>query len=49
LYKQNGTTWKLVRILDATATTVTVEPGTYALCAVDNLANESTGVVVALK
>jgi hypothetical protein len=49
LYKQNGTTWKLVRILGGTTTSVAVEPGTYALCAVDNLANESAGVVVAVK
>ena len=49
LYKQNGTTWKLVRILGGTTTSVAVEPGTYALCAVDNLGNESAGVVVAVK
>ena len=48
LYKQNTDTWKLVRVIDAATTTVAIEPGTYALCAVDNLANESVGVVVSV-
>ncbi len=49
LYKQNADTWKLVRIIDAATTFTTVEPGTYALCAVDKVANESAGVVVSVK
>jgi uncharacterized lipoprotein YddW (UPF0748 family) len=48
LYKQNGDTWKLVRVIDAATTAIALEPGTYALCAVDKLANESAGVVVSV-
>ncbi|AFZ26105.1 hypothetical protein Cylst_3995 [Cylindrospermum stagnale PCC 7417] len=46
LYRQNGDTWTLQRILSAGTTFATVEPGTYAVCAVDRLANESAGVVI---
>jgi uncharacterized lipoprotein YddW (UPF0748 family) len=46
LYKKNGATWTLQQILSVNTTVVTVEPGTYAVCAVDRLANESVGVVV---
>lgn len=46
LYQQNADAWKLVRIIDAATTAMTISPGTYALCAVDNLANESAGVVI---
>jgi uncharacterized lipoprotein YddW (UPF0748 family) len=49
LYQQNSNTWKLVKIMAATTTSVTVEPGTYALCAVNIQANESLGVVVFVK
>ncbi len=49
LYKQNADTWKLIQVIEATKTAATVEPGTYALCAVDHLANESAGVVVSVK
>jgi uncharacterized lipoprotein YddW (UPF0748 family) len=48
LYQQKGTTWKLVKVLPVATTTATLEPGTYALCTVDRLANESLGVVVSL-
>jgi uncharacterized lipoprotein YddW (UPF0748 family) len=48
LYKQNIEAWKLVQIIDAATTAVTVEPGTYALCAVDNMANESAGAIVSV-
>jgi hypothetical protein len=48
LYQQNADAWKLVRIIDAATTTVAIDPGTYALCAVDNLANESAGVVISI-
>ncbi|MFE1744102.1 family 10 glycosylhydrolase [Coleofasciculus sp. H7-2] len=46
LYKQSGTTWTLQRILSREITFATVEPGTYAVCAVDRMANESAGVLV---
>jgi uncharacterized lipoprotein YddW (UPF0748 family) len=49
LYKKDTDTWKLVQIIDATTTEAKVEPGTYALCAVNNLANESLGMVVSVK
>lgn len=48
LYKQNANAWTLLKILPATVTTVTVEPGIYALCAVERTANESEGVVVSV-
>lgn len=48
LYKQNGATWKLVKVIEVGTTSATVNAGTYALCAVDNLANESAGVVVSV-
>jgi uncharacterized lipoprotein YddW (UPF0748 family) len=46
LYCQTGTTWTLQRILPASITAIALEPGRYALCAVDRLASESPGVVV---
>jgi uncharacterized lipoprotein YddW (UPF0748 family) len=46
LYRQTGDTWTLQRILSAGTNFATVEPGTYAVCAVDRLANESLGVVI---
>jgi uncharacterized lipoprotein YddW (UPF0748 family) len=46
LYHQNGETWTLQRVLSAGTTFATVQPGTYAVCAVDRLANESEGVVI---
>jgi hypothetical protein len=49
LYQQNANTWKLVQIMAATTTSATVAPGTYALCAVNNQAYESLGVVVSVK
>lgn len=49
LYKQETDTWKLAQIIDATTTEAKVEPGTYALCAVNNQANESLGVVIVVK
>lgn len=49
LYKQStDTSWKLVRVMDATTTTITLEPGSYALCAVDKMANESAGVIISV-
>ncbi|MCA1991918.1 MAG: family 10 glycosylhydrolase [Coleofasciculus sp. S288] len=49
LYKQNGGTWTMEQILSGATRAATVEPGTYALCAVDRLANESAGVSVSVK
>ncbi len=49
LYQQDANTWKLVQIMAATTTEAKVKPGTYALCAVNQQANESLGVVVSVK
>lgn len=46
LYRQIDNAWKLLKILPAGTTTVEVELGTYALCAVDRMLNESLGVKV---
>ncbi|PMB01624.1 hypothetical protein CI592_17625, partial [Fischerella thermalis CCMEE 5328] len=46
VYRQSGDTWTLQRVLPASTTFATVEPGTYAICAVDRLANESAGAVI---
>lgn len=48
LYKQSAGKWTLERILPTATRAATVEPGTYALCAVDRMANESAGVVVSV-
>lgn len=48
LYQQVDNSWKLIKILDARTTEVKVEPGTYALCAVDRMLNESIGVKVSV-
>ncbi|MGC8451613.1 MAG: glycoside hydrolase family 10 protein [Cylindrospermopsis raciborskii] len=46
LYRQTGDTWTIQRILSAGTTFATVQPGTYAVCAVDRLGNESLGVTI---
>lgn len=46
LYRQSSDSWVLVRVLSAGTTFATVQPGTYAVCAVDRLANESPGAVI---
>jgi len=47
LYRQTGDTWTIGRILSAGTTFATVQQaGTYAVCAVDRLANESVGTVI---
>ncbi|BAZ82821.1 family 10 glycosylhydrolase [Sphaerospermopsis kisseleviana CS-549] len=46
LYRQSGDNWIIQRILSAGTTFATVPPGTYAVCAVDRLGNESVGVVI---
>ncbi len=48
LYKKNGANWVLERVLSGATRVATVTPGTYALCSVDRLANESAGVVVSV-
>lgn len=48
LYKQNGETWTLERVFPGATKVANLQPGTYALCAVDRLANESGGVVVSV-
>jgi uncharacterized lipoprotein YddW (UPF0748 family) len=48
LYKQNGTTWTLEQIFPGVTRDATLVPGTYALCAVDRMANESVGVLVSV-
>lgn len=49
LYQQQGNSWKLARILPASVNNVSVVPGTYALCTVDNMANESVGLVISVR
>ncbi|MFM6158141.1 MAG: hypothetical protein ACKPE3_34985, partial [Sphaerospermopsis kisseleviana] len=46
LYLQTGNNWHIRRILSAGTTFATVSPGTYAVCAVDRLGNESEGVTI---
>ncbi|MBE9006065.1 family 10 glycosylhydrolase [Fortiea sp. LEGE XX443] len=48
LYRQTGDNWTLQRVLSAGTTFTTVQAGTYAVCAVDRLANESLGVVISV-
>ena len=47
-YKQEGSTWTLRQILPGSTTVATVDPGTYALCAVDRIGNESGGVAISV-
>ncbi|NEQ78633.1 MAG: hypothetical protein F6K23_39980 [Okeania sp. SIO2C9] len=46
IYRKIGDSWKLYKIVTAANTETEVEPGTYAVCAVNRMANESKGVVV---
>ncbi|MEI6444141.1 MAG: family 10 glycosylhydrolase [Nostocales cyanobacterium ELA583] len=46
LYLQNSNNWIIQRILSAGTTFATVPAGTYAVCAVDRLGNESEGVII---
>jgi uncharacterized lipoprotein YddW (UPF0748 family) len=46
LYQKSGTSWKLIKILNATTTETAVANGTYALCAVNKMALESIGVFI---
>jgi hypothetical protein len=49
LYKQSGASWTLVRVFPGATRVATLEPGTYALCAVDRMANESVGAIASVK
>lgn len=49
LYRQQGNSWTLDRLLAAGARSLALGAGTYALCAVDRSARESQGVVVTLR
>ncbi len=49
LYRQNGDTWQLQRVLSKGTNFATVGPGTYAVCKVDKMANESLGRVILVK
>ncbi|MBW4562548.1 MAG: family 10 glycosylhydrolase [Mojavia pulchra JT2-VF2] len=46
LYRQSGDSWVLQQVLPAGTTSAAVGSGTYAVCAVDRLANESLGTVI---
>ncbi|MBD2628504.1 glycoside hydrolase family 10 protein [Trichormus variabilis] len=46
LYRQTTNNWTIQRILSTGTTFATVQPGTYAVCAVDRLGNESAGLVM---
>ncbi|MGF1677080.1 MAG: hypothetical protein ACFCUV_25850, partial [Rivularia sp. (in: cyanobacteria)] len=48
LYKKSGNNWKLQRILSKHTTQATVEPGTYAVCAVNRMAVQSAGVIISV-
>jgi uncharacterized lipoprotein YddW (UPF0748 family) len=48
LYRQSGNSWQLRQILTAATTQVTVDSGTYAVCTVDRLNNESVGAIVSV-
>ena len=48
LYQKLGSTWKLVNILPEPTRQLTLPSGTYALCSVDRLANESKGIQVTI-
>lgn len=49
LYQQNGERWVLMQILPAATVSISVQPGNYALCAVNRMASESKAVVVSVK
>ena len=48
LYEQEEERWKLKKIMPLSTTFADMPSGTYALCAVDRMANESAGVVVSV-
>jgi uncharacterized lipoprotein YddW (UPF0748 family) len=48
LYRQSGNSWVIQRILSSGTNFATVQPGTYSVCAVDRLGNESLGVKISV-
>jgi uncharacterized lipoprotein YddW (UPF0748 family) len=48
LYRKSGDNWTLARILSRGTNFATVEPGTYIVCGVDRMANESAGVAISV-
>ena len=48
LYKKSDNNWILEQVLPKEKTEATVEPGTYAVCAIDRMANQSAGIVVTI-
>jgi uncharacterized lipoprotein YddW (UPF0748 family) len=48
LYRKSGDSWTLQRVLSRGTTFATVEPGTYTVCGVDRMANESAGVGISV-
>jgi uncharacterized lipoprotein YddW (UPF0748 family) len=46
LYRKQGNTWILDKVLNAQMTNLRVNSGTYGLCAVDALSNESPAAVI---
>jgi hypothetical protein len=49
VYKRTGNSWALLGIVPAGTPGARVGPGTYAVSAVDRIANESQGVVVSVQ
>ncbi|MDY6783361.1 MAG: family 10 glycosylhydrolase [Cyanobacteriota bacterium] len=48
LYRQESNGWELVKILPATATSIALSAGNYALCGVDLIARESEGAIASV-
>lgn len=48
IYQQFSNGWQLVKVVDKATTSVRVQPGNYAIRAVDRMANESTEQVVSV-
>ncbi len=48
LYRQDGDRWTLLQVLPADTTAIGLGAGTYALCGVNRLSQESPGVVVSV-
>lgn len=46
LYQQQGNNWQLVQVIPSAVTSIKINPGTYALCAVDRNNRETLGVVI---
>ncbi|MDY7021069.1 MAG: family 10 glycosylhydrolase [Cyanobacteriota bacterium] len=49
VYQQQGENWELMKILNAETTTIRLPIGTYAIKAVDRMANESVEQIVAVQ